>query len=419
MQTCREVDVLVIGAGVSGLLLAAYAASAGRRTLVVERRRIPGGRFSGELVGGAQLSTGGLHLIPHGSRGPLARALRELGVDQAIVDSDVICSVWSPGRHVTWRRPLHVLTRVLPRRELPSAARFFLRLFWDRGSGDSFGDWLRRHRFDGELVRLTRACVDFALSARLEQLAVRDAWRVLRSFMRFGGPGTPLGGSRALADRLLERVQAAGGQVLLHTEVTGVEPHPRGWSVSCRDRERGETCGYLAGVVVGTAGRDAPGPPEGGEPDGGSERASGYKMQLLLPFSLVPHNGVMFCLGTRRISGLAQVSNADPALAPPGRHLVNTFHVCSHQADPREERREVLRDLAAITGREIAEEWVLSAAVYRAGWPVNRRLQGRELATRAAPGFYLAGDACKPAGLIMVEAAAQSARELARELGFA
>ncbi|HLH68414.1 MAG TPA: FAD-dependent oxidoreductase [Candidatus Dormibacteraeota bacterium] len=412
------VDVVVVGAGIAGLLVAAYARRRGLRTLVVERRRIPGGRFSGELVEGAQLSTGALHLIPHGSRGPLARALRELGIEQPIVDSSVICSVWSPRGHVICTRPYHLFTRVLPFREVPTALRFFFHLLRDRRSAGSVEEWLRRRRIQGTMAELVRCCVDFALSLPLDRLAWRDFRAIVGSFWRHGGPGLPRGGCRALADRLCDHVRAAGVDVLLHTEVEAVEPlvgdSSPGWLVRCRDRGRGTITVVRAGQVVGTAGQDTPGLPEGGR--GAGELACGFKLQLLLPFSLVPHDGVMFCIGTRRLSGLAQLTNADPSLAPPGRHLVNTFHACPPDADPALERREALSDLATIAGREIEESWVLSAAIYRSAWPVNRRAQGRELSAVAGPGFFLAGDACKPPGLIMVEGAAESARQVALRL---
>jgi phytoene dehydrogenase-like protein len=414
-----EWDVVVVGAGIAGLLVAAYARRRGLRVLLVERRRIPGGRFSGELVGGAQLSTGALHLIPHGSRGPLARALRELGIDHPIVDSSVICSVWSPRGHVVCTHPHHLFTRVLRPAEVPTALRFFLHLLRDRDSPDSVEQWLRRRRIRGTMHELIRCCVDFALSLPLDRLAWRDFRAVFGSFWRHGGPGLPRGGCRALADRLLDHVRAAGAGVLLHTEVEAIEPLAAGpsvrWLVRCRDRDRGRAIEVRAGQVVGTAGGDAPWPVGEGERPS-SDPACGFKLQLLLPFSLVPHDGVMFCIGTRRLSGLAQLSNADPSLAPTGRHLINTFHACAPDADPRVERREALRDLAAIAGREIDESWVLSAAIYRSAWPVNRRGQGRELPSLAGPGLFLAGDACKPPGLIMVEAAAESARRVALQL---
>ncbi len=390
------------------------------RTHVVERRRIPGGRFSGELLNGAQISTGALHLIPHGRRGPLARALRELGIRQSIIQSDVLFSVWSPHRHVTCTRHHHLFTRVLAPREFPTATRMLFLLKRDRAFPGTVDEWLRVHRIHGLMVDLVRAGVDFALSVRLDQLPYRDFRAVVVSFYKLGGPGLPRGGSRALADQLLDHVEQAGATVRMHTEVTAVERHPDGqaWLVHCRDRDSGQLLEIRARDVVGTAGDDAPGPyaPARDARPLGDGPACGFKIQLLLPFSIVPHNGVMLCIGTRRLSGLAQVTNADRSLAPPGQHLVNTFHTCRADADPAVERREALRDVAAIAGRDIDDSWILSSAIYRGVWPVNRRTQGHEMSQQIAPGFLLAGDACKPTGAIMVEAAAQSAVEAARRL---
>ena len=44
----KTVDVVVIGAGVNGLTVAAFLARAGRKVLVLERRDIAGGLAAGE-----------------------------------------------------------------------------------------------------------------------------------------------------------------------------------------------------------------------------------------------------------------------------------------------------------------------------------------------------------------------------------
>ena len=53
-----------------------------------EALNYPGGRFTNRIYKGFSLSTGALHMIPHGSRGPLAEALRRYGVRVEIVDSE-------------------------------------------------------------------------------------------------------------------------------------------------------------------------------------------------------------------------------------------------------------------------------------------------------------------------------------------
>jgi len=417
----QMVDLLVVGAGISGLLMAAYATRAGRTALVIERRRIPGGRFSGELVAGAQISTGALHVIPHGSRGPLSQALAELGIDQPIIDSEVVCSVWSPQGHVIWAKPHQFFTRVLPLSELLKAIRLYIHLKSDRDFEGTVEDWMRMRRMDGRIYQLLRAAIDFALGIRPDQLSWKEFREIMKSFRRLGGTGVPRGGSRSVAERLTDYVRQKGGAVLLHTEVLdvrGLLDGEQGWLVTYHERGTAQTRDVTARTLVATAGAAA-WPSRAAEvSDAATEPACGFKVQLLLPFSVVSHNGIMFCTGTRKISGLAQLSNADRSLAPAGMHLVNTFHACAHDANPVEERSDALRDLEMITGRQIANDWILSAAIYRGRWPVNRSQQGRELTPQVGTNFYRVGDACKPSGLIMVEGAAESARELAARLGF-
>ena len=78
--------MIVIGGGLGGLVTAALAAKRGPVTLF-ERSRTLGGRFRNISHEGYQLTTGALHMIPHGSRGPLARLLAEAGASCTIIDS--------------------------------------------------------------------------------------------------------------------------------------------------------------------------------------------------------------------------------------------------------------------------------------------------------------------------------------------
>ena len=55
-------DVIVVGAGLGGLLTAARFLQRGQRVLVVERLAHPGGRFTAKTFQGAQVSTGAVHM---------------------------------------------------------------------------------------------------------------------------------------------------------------------------------------------------------------------------------------------------------------------------------------------------------------------------------------------------------------------
>ena len=60
-------DVIVIGAGLGGLLSAAQFLDRGQRVVVVERLAHCGGRFTAKTFQGAQVSTGAVHMLPFGT----------------------------------------------------------------------------------------------------------------------------------------------------------------------------------------------------------------------------------------------------------------------------------------------------------------------------------------------------------------
>lgn len=70
---------VVVGAGLGGLLAGAFLARNGHEIIVLEKSAMIGGRFTNLPYKGFQLSTGALHMIPHGEDGPLAHLLRILG----------------------------------------------------------------------------------------------------------------------------------------------------------------------------------------------------------------------------------------------------------------------------------------------------------------------------------------------------
>ncbi len=74
-------DVVVVGAGLGGLLASVDLAEAGLRVLVVEAARSAGGRASTDDVGGYQLDRGA-HALFRG--GPLEAALRRHGIEPGV-----------------------------------------------------------------------------------------------------------------------------------------------------------------------------------------------------------------------------------------------------------------------------------------------------------------------------------------------
>jgi len=186
--------------------------------------------------------------------------------------------------------------------------------------------------------------------------------------------------------------------------------------VSVRERATGAEMSVQARWCISDIGPAATGEllPRGSWPvpmNDSGPTADGLKFQVLSEKSLVDHNGIMFCLGTKRISGLVQVSNAIPSAAPPGKHLVNTFQVLK-EADIREERELGMEDLRYLYGPD-AEFEIVHGGAFRRQWPVNRLRQGQDLTDpQPIPGLLMVGDAYKPSGAVMVDGVAGSVSRL-------
>jgi phytoene dehydrogenase-like protein len=134
---------------------------------------------------------------------------------------------------------------------------------------------------------------------------------------------------------------------------------------------------------------------------------------LLSDELIIPHRGIMYCLDTARIAGIVQPSNSDFRLAPPGKHLLIT-HQLLQSSDMQAEREAARADLRYLFGDDLGSKVrILTMSQYRGEWPVNRAAQGADVAPDTGlAGLYLAGDAVKPSGYLMVEGVAQSVNSL-------
>jgi phytoene dehydrogenase-like protein len=414
-------DVVVIGGGIGGLMAAAAAAKRGRSVLLVERLPHLGGRFTTVPQDDYAITTGALHLVPHGPGGVLARMLDQLGVGYRGVRRDVIGSFSYAGRHVLWKRP-HDVLKLFPLRAWPDALKIAARLTIASPPADdvSFACWLNRQTADPTITRLFERVIEFSLSIRADEIAFADVQAILRCVFRYGLPSAPRGGCRAIVDNLARFLEARGADMRLFTQVTAVRIDPesgrvRGVVLRVRRSGREEQVG--AGLVISDAGPrataallDAPAVLPEDLPV-----ARGLKLHVVSDKSLITHNGILICLDTRRISGIVQVSNAVPSVVPPGQHMLDTFQVLASD-DVAEEKRLAVEDLRCVFGADYDRHCrVVRASAFRGGWPVNRVVQGRDTHSQTPlPGLIMVGDAYKPPGHIMIEGVAGSVRNVLR-----
>ncbi len=435
-----EYDVIVIGAGLGGLLAAAQFLRRGQRVAVIERLAHPGGRFTAKTFQGAQVSTGAVHMLPFGANGELAAMLRALGVPHAIHDSEVFASFHVRGRQIVTRSILQLASVLGPRQFAQ-----FVRLGYDMLLRDprpderaqTYRDWLdqriTRERSPELYAYFERVC-HFALSVDLDDVLYPEIVESTKNMFRYGAPGIVEGGCAALTGELERRVTSGGGALALETETLAIlseDGVARG--VMIRDKRAGAETILRANLVISDIGPTAtrrlvaadganvPAEAADGAPGAwdepvapsGRRVASGLKTHLLADYSVIPHRGIMYCLDTDRIAGIVQPSNSDRRLAPPGKHLLIT-HQLMRSDDVNAEREAARADLRYLFGDDFgARVRILTMSQYRDEWPVNRKPQGSDVSPRTGlAGLYLVGDAVKPSGYLMVEGVAQSVNAL-------
>ncbi len=432
----QHYDVIIIGAGLGGLLSAAQLLQRGKRVAIFERLPHCGGRFTAKTFQGAQVSTGAVHMIPFGSSGVLARMLRRLHIPHRFFDADVFASFHVHGKQIR-SRGLLGLFKVLGPRQFFWFTRIgylmFLRHLPDNQRNLPFNQWLEHHidiQRNRELTAFFKCISRFALSLELYQVSTEEVIKTTKNMLRFGAPGIVEGGCGALAGELERRVLERGADLRLHHDVLQIlQEDNQAVGVRVRNKANGEESLFLAPLVVSDIGPRATNAllhnrqitqaqvlkqqgQQAEAQDSVSEHsleAIGLKVHLLSDVSLIPHKGIMYCLDTQRIAGMVQPTNCDPRLAPAGKHLLISHQVIQSN-DIENEKRLALADLRMMFGDTFDKHCrILTMSAYRGEWPVNRIAQGADVPSdTAVQGLYLVGDAVKPSGYLMVEGVAQS-----------
>jgi phytoene dehydrogenase-like protein len=426
-RSARAYDAVVVGGGLGGLLAAALMAKQGGSVLVLERLRYLGGRFPTVVQDGCDITTGALHMAPHGGGGPLARVMRELGLPFDIVPRDVYASFFYRGQHIMWNQPWDVMRLFGPQGRLDMlkiTARLSLPIGQRRSDAQPFLEWLAGQTTDRAIHHFFESFVQFAVSVRAGQISLGELCAIHRNVLRYGMPGTPVGGCGALVRDLADFIRARRGDIRTGAEVLRILTDAttrRVHGVEFRDRHTRITESIRVPMVVSDAGPEVTRDLLAGaghdllDSVEDLPKAAGLKLHLVSDRSLIPHNGIMLCLDTRRVSGMVEVSRSIPTVVPAGQHMIDTFQVMRSDS-LIEERDLAVADLRDIFATDFDRHCrIVRTSAFRSRWPVNQARQGCDLVNQEPlPGLLMVGDAYKPTGHIMAEGVAAGVSRVAR-----
>jgi len=413
------VKAIVIGAGLGGLLSAARLSQAGYQVDVFERLPITGGRFTNLNYKGFQVSSGAFHILPHGPSGPLAQLLNEVQADVKIVrSSQTVVRVPLKQGDPDYGKGFKDISftdfaTLLSYKERLKIALLIVSTRKNRPSGSTLQAWLRTQFKDEWLVKFADSFCGWALSLRSDEVSVEEVFEIIENMYRFGGPGVPMGGCKGVIDSLERVIAVNGGKIYTKTEVSKIlVENGRASGVIVGDKT------HEANLIISNLGHAATASLCSEVLSG--DRYSGYlrmletlkpsagiKICLAADEPLVGNSGVLLTPYAKRVNGIDEVTQVDPKLAPPGKHLTMSHqHVAPENVKNLDSEIELgLKDLKEIFPGKKYE--VLLIQSYHDDWPVNRAASGTDPGNETPiPELYVVGDGAKGKGGIEVEGVA-------------
>ncbi len=395
--------MIVIGGGVGGLLMAALSPN----VTLFEKSEI-GGRFRNIPYKGFQLTTGALHMVPHGSKGPLAQLLQKAGADCTIVDSHPIATFYYD-KEYRFREVLKIVGSF----EKMRLYAMILEMASRRGGTTPFSEYLEK-RTDNDFVKKGfRSLCIWSLSKEPFEVPCHEMFSIVRKILNYMGPGIPMGGCSGVINALEKAILKKGNKII-HKKITEILADAKVYGV--RDEDGKE---YTDSVVVSDIGVKATSalvkfPKEYQRKIDELRPSEGIKYTLASKESLIWHNGIMLTPGLEYIGGVNQATNVDPSLAPRGYHLVMAHQRIS-APNFQKEKEKGLQELEILfKGKDYK---VLAVQIYRGNNPVNFAACGQDFDQKTpVEGLYLVGDCAKGKGGIEVEGIALGVKRLTQIL---
>lgn len=414
-------DVVVLGAGVGGLVAAARLVLEGHRPLVLEASEQLGGRFSTIERDGYKLPTGAVAIE---TAGPFWEIFGELGIDPELRVPDPAVMIHVRGRDLA---PGAAVWQYMMKRVTKTAGRVAEGISKGRAEGAE-GDmtleqWAKRYTRSKTLLSLFQALSASIFTVNADELPAGAFFRLLRETGGYKRFGYAPSGNVVLADAIAAEVEVRGGEVRGGWTATAIEVEQgRAVAVRATDPAGVEHRVPAAAVISGIGPRNTAALLRGTE----VEQAFAQRVEdveptsmLALAFSsdedLIPHPGIWAFTDTQRLCNLANLSATCPELAPEGRTLYEAYSCprpsVGGEFDAQAERELLEADLRAMIPGFDRADVVLFKTMRGELAPAGQCRPGYDPdVVTPVPNLVEVGDGVKPYGWIGTTACAQTAR---------
>ena len=223
-KTC---DVVVIGAGIGGLCLAARLSHAGYKTIVAERTPTLGGRYTWVDYKGYLVPVGA-GCVWGGVKDPVYRTLQDVGIDPEAFEMKVVPpQKWRINGQDYEIRAEDGMWGVLgpacrDKQEEEKVAKALSRAFYWREPSDdiTFMDWLRELTDNKTIHNIFHAICVMLVGPNAWEISAGDMFRYARPYIDVDAPMLlPKGGLTPIVDSLAKVVTDNGGEILKSTRV--------------------------------------------------------------------------------------------------------------------------------------------------------------------------------------------------------
>jgi phytoene desaturase len=415
-------DVVVIGAGVGGLVAAARLALAGRRPLVLEATQRLGGRFSTVERDGFKLPTGAVAIE---TSGPFWETFAELGIDPGLQVPDPPVLIHVRGRDL---RPGAAVWEHMIKRVTKNAGRIAEGVA-DGVAGEAdeaitLEAWARRYTRSRTVLSLFQSLAASIFTVNADELPAGVFFRNLRETGGYKHFGFAPDGNVAIAEAIADAVTVRGGRVMRGTAATALELEGEHVTAVHAERADGTSVRLPARAVVSNAGPRATARLLEGTRarDAFAHRVKDVQTtsMLAIAFStrepIIRHPGIWAFTDTERLCNLANLGATCPRLAPEGRTLYEAYGVprpsVGGDYDADAERTKLERDLLRMIPGYAGADVVMFKAMRGDVAPAQQARPGYDVDVRTPiANLVEVGDGVKPYGWIGTTACAQTARQ--------
>lgn len=430
----EQYDVVVIGAGIGGLCVAARLAHSGYKTVVLEKAAILGGRFTYANYKGYMLPTGGW-MILFGKKDPICRTLQEVeapevelrdlrGIKRRYKIGGKEISL--PDKGGLQELILNASSNRAEGEKVMAMVRKALR-WQDPSDAISFKDWLFQYSQDEGIYKVFEGMIKPWFGINSHEIPAGEFFRVLRNIVIQGSGMIARQGMKDIIDALETAVRNKGGKIYTRTAVTQIVVNEDGVAIGVVAQGVKEKLEIEAKAIVSNTG-----PKKTIELAGEKNFDKGYlkevaervKSAVGMNFFITSDKPLVDMdiytdLDTSGLQSWYNLNTICPTLVPQGKYLMG-FFVCPDSAteyDSEKVYKAVMEDLKrSFPGFEKDCEVLLSQN-FCGDWPVTRSWQGYMM-TQKTPVecLYNVGDGVTPTGWPVASGAAESARIVAEDI---